>query len=195
MNGRNRTAEAQQPKVRIRRRLRGYRRAQVDAVLARVAGTLGTAEFAGRPITAEEARGTRFSVGLRGYDRRIVDELLGERIRELEAHDSVDGYSARHARTRAPARFSPVSADWLVSWITTARFGVVRVRPGYDERDVDAFLARVVAGLQGDAPPVSARDVRDSRFRTVRFGACYEEREVDRFLDQLASALDGLSKG
>jgi DivIVA domain-containing protein len=194
MIGRNRTVEAQQPKMRIRRRLRGYHRTQVDAVLARVAGTLG-GEPTSPPITAEEARATRFRVGMRGYDRRLVDELLGERIRELEAHESVGGYNARHARTRAPARFSPVSSDWLVGWITTARFGVVRVRPGYDERDVDAFLARVVAGLQGDAPPVSARDVKESRFRTVRFGAGYEEREVDRFLDQLASALDGLSKG
>lgn len=202
MNGRNTTVKPQKRPARIRRRMRGYRRAQVDAVLARIAGTLGAAPGppgpagpAGSPITADEARATRFALQLRGYDRRIVDELLVERIRELEAHEDVGGYSARHARTRAPARFSPVSADWLVGWITTAQFGVVRVRKGYDERDVDAFLARVVAGLHGDAPPVSARDVRESRFRTVRFGAAYEEREVDRFLDQLASALDGLSKG
>jgi DivIVA domain-containing protein len=66
---------------------------------------------------------------------------------------------------------------------------------GYDERDVDSFLDRVVAGLRGDAPPVSGRDVRDCRFRTVRLRAGYAEREVDRFLQQLASALDGLSKG
>ncbi len=195
MNGRSQTAEVQKRRPRIRRRLRGYRRAQVDAALARIAGTLGTAELTGPPITAEDARGIRFRVELRGYDRRIVDELLGERIRELEAQESLGGYSARHARTRAPARFSPVSADWLIAWITTAQFGVVRVKKGYDERDVDAFLARVVAGLQGDAPPVGGRDVRECRFRTVRFGAAYEEREVDRFFDQLASALEGLSKG
>lgn len=192
------TKAAKNPKsaARIPRRLRGYRRGQVDAVLSRVAGTLGTAaELTGPPITAEETRASRFRLELRGYDRRIVDELLSERIRELVAHEQAGGYNARHARTRAPARFSPVSADWLVSWITTAQFGVVRVKRGYDERDVDAFLARVVAGLHGDAPPVGGRDVRESRFRTVRFGAAYEEREVDRFLDQLASALDGLSKG
>jgi DivIVA domain-containing protein len=197
MNGKTQTTNPRKRRrpARIRRRMRGYRRTQVDAVLARIAGTLGTAEPTEPPMTVEEARATRFRVELRGYDRRIVDELLAERIRELEAHEDVGGYSARHARTRAPARFSPVSADWLVGWITTAKFGVVRIRPGYDERDVDAFLARVVAGLQGDAPPVSARDVTESRFRIVRFGAGYEEREVDRFLDQLASALDGLSKG
>jgi DivIVA domain-containing protein len=149
----------------------------------------------GLPISAEEVRASRFRVRLRGYDRRIVDERLAERIRELEAQERVDGYSARHARTRAPARFSPVSADWLIGWITTAQFGVVRLRPGYREGDVDAFLARVVAGLQGEAPPISGSDVRESRFRTVRLQAGYTEREVDRFLDQLASALDGLSKG
>ena len=189
------SAKAGKAVSRIPRRLRGYRRAQVDAVLAGIAGTLGTAELTGPPVTAEQTRAARFGLELRGYDRRIVDELLSERIRELEAYEQVGGYSARHARTRAPARFSPVSADWLVEWITNAQFGVVRVRRGYDERDVDAFLARVVAGLEGEAPPVSGRDVRESRFRTVRFGAAYGEREVDRFLDQLASALDGLSKG
>lgn len=146
-------------------------------------------------ITAQEVRASRFRVGLRGYDRRVVDELLTERIRELEVYERGGGYSARHARTRAPARFSPVSADWLISWITTAQFGVARVKTGYNEHDVDSFLARVVAGLQGEAPPVSGRDVKECRFRVARFRAGYAEREVDRFLDQLASALDGLSKG
>jgi DivIVA domain-containing protein len=190
--------------ARFPRRLRGYRRAQVDAVLARITATLGTGEPVRTampanqpisPITAEQVRASRFQIGLRGYDRRVVDETLGEHIRELEARERAGQYSARHARTRAPARFAPVSADWLINWITTAQFGVVRVKKSYDERDVDAFLARVVTGLRGEAPPVSARDVRDSRFRTVRFGAGYQEREVDRFLEQLASALDGLSKG
>jgi DivIVA domain-containing protein len=185
--------------ARIPRRLRGYRRAPVDAILARITETLASAgppTGSPAPTTADQVRACRFKVGLRGYDRRIVDEMLSEYIRELEAHERREAqYAARHARTRAPARFSPVSADWLVEWITTAQFGVVRVKSGYAEQDVDSFLARVVAGLTGDAPPVSGRDVRDSRFRTVRFGAGYQEREVDRFLDQLASALDGLSKG
>lgn len=183
------------PKTRIPRRLRGYRRPEVNAALARIAGTLGTAELTAPPITADETRELRFKIGLRGYDRWIVDELLSERIRELEAYERGSDYSARHARSRAPSRFSPVGADWLIGWVSNAQFGVVRTRTGYDERDVDAFLARVVAGLQGEAPPVSARDVRASRFRTVRFGAGYVEREVDRFLEQLAAALDGLSKG
>lgn len=190
--------------ARIPRRLRGYRRTQVDDVLARISKTLstngsgavnGSAITSPPPITAEEVRASRFKVATRGYDRRIVDETLTEYIRELEANEQVAEYAARHARTRAPARFSPVSADWLIDWITSAQFGVVRVKAGYDERDVDAFLTRVVAGLRGDAPPVSGRDVRECRFRTVRFTAGYQEREVDRFLDQLASALDGLSKG
>jgi DivIVA domain-containing protein len=180
---------------RFRRRLRGYRRAQVDAVLARVAGTLGTAELIGPPITAEDARATRFPVGIRGYDRMVVDEVLIEHIRELETYEQGPDYNARHARTRAPARFSPVGADWLVNWIANVQFGVARVRKAYDERDVDAFLVRVVGGLHGEAPPVSPRDVRDSRFRTVRFGSGYVEREVDQFLEQLASALEGLSRG
>jgi DivIVA domain-containing protein len=57
---------------------------------------------------------------------------------------------------------------------------------------VDAFLDRVVAGMCGAAPPVSARDVRECVFRTVRLGPGYNEPEVDRFLTQLASALEVL---
>src|ERR671915_72248 len=89
------SAKAGKAVSRIPRRLRGYRRAQVDAVLAGIAGTLGTAELTGPPVTAEQTRAARFGLELRGYDRRIVDELLSERIRELEAYEQVAAYGER----------------------------------------------------------------------------------------------------
>lgn len=160
--------------------VRGYDRKQVDALLARVAGANGHGSAEGRPITADEVRASRFDVVLRGYDRRAVDTALHEIIRRLEAAAPV------RSRSRPSARPS-----WLIGWIQSSQFAGTRVRPGYDVRDVDAFLARVVAGLRGTAPPVSARDVRESVFRIVRFGPGYDEREVDAFLGQLAAALDG----
>jgi DivIVA domain-containing protein len=156
--------------------LRGYDRGQVDALLARISRALN----GGPPMSADEVRGIRFDVVLRGYDPRSVDELVGECIRELQARAPI---RERPGRSRAqPA--------WLINWIQNARFSGAGVRSGYDVRDVDAFLDRVIAGLRGAAPPVTARDVRESAFRVVRLGPGYDEQEVDRFLLQLASALE-----
>ncbi|GAA1881411.1 DivIVA domain-containing protein [Actinomadura bangladeshensis] len=156
--------------------LRGYDRKQVDTLLQRISQTLD----GGPPVSAEEVRGTRFDIVLRGYDSRAVDELLRECLRELQARAPI---AERPGRPRAqPA--------WLINWIQNARFSGAGLRSGYDVRDVDAFLDRVVAGLRGTAPAVSARDVRESAFRVVRLGPGYDEQEVDRFLVQLAGALE-----
>ncbi|MEU8340213.1 DivIVA domain-containing protein [Actinomadura meyerae] len=156
--------------------LRGYDRHQVDTLLRRI----GEALNGGPPISVDEVREVRFDVVLRGYDNRSVDELLRECIRELQARAPI---AERPGRPRAqPA--------WLINWIQNARFSGARLRSGYDVRDVDAFLDRVVAGLRGAAPPVTARDVRECAFRVVRLGPGYDEQEVDRFLVQLASALE-----
>lgn len=174
--------------------LRGYERAQVDALIARIDGTLGRgdgddqdqqastghAQGRGMPISADEVRKTRFDIVLRGYDQRAVDELLQESIRRLAAAD-------RRSKTRRPV----VGARWLIDWIENAQFGSSGLRSGYDVRDVDAFLDRVVTGLRGMAPQVTPEDIMQSRFRAVRFGPGYDEEEVDLFLDQLAAALNG----
>lgn len=156
--------------------IRGYDRHQVDTLLRRVAQALD----GGPPVSVEEVRATRFDVVLRGYDHRAVDELLRECIRELQARGPI---AERPGRPRA-------QPSWLINWIQNARFSSAGLRTGYDVRDVDAFLDRVVAGLRGSAPPVSARDVRECAFRVVRLGPGYDEQEVDRFLVQLASALE-----
>lgn len=157
--------------------LRGYDRRQVDALLKRISQALN----GGTPISVDEVQETRFDVVLRGYDTRLVDELVRECIRELRTKGPV---ADRPGRSRAqPA--------WLINWIRNARFSGSGLRTGYDVRDVDAFLDRVLTGLRGSAPPVTARDVRESAFRVVRFGPGYDEQEVDRFLVQLAEALEG----
>ncbi|MBX6765636.1 MAG: DivIVA domain-containing protein [Actinomadura rubrobrunea] len=156
--------------------LRGYDRAQVDGLLRRIGDALQ-----GRTVvTADEVRRTRFDIVLRGYETRAVDELLRECVLELQAAVPIG------RRPRRPR----VDTGWLITWIQNARFSGSGVRAGYDVRDVDAFLDRVIDGLRGVAPPVTARDVRESVFRTVRLGPGYDEREVDEFLVQLAGALE-----
>ncbi|QXJ24899.1 DivIVA domain-containing protein [Actinomadura graeca] len=156
--------------------LRGYDRRQVDELLRSIARALN----GGPPMSADQVRAARFDIVLRGYEQRAVDELVRECIRELQ---TTGPHSERPGRPR-------VHPGWLVNWIQNARFSGAGFRSGYDVRDVDAFLDRVVAGLRGSAPPVTARDVRESAFRVVRLGPGYDEQEVDRFLVQLAGALE-----
>ena len=168
-------------------RARGYFGSDVDTLITRIDRTLGRTESDAPTITARELRAVRLSTVLRGYDRRAVDDALVEYIRELEAHER--GEKETYTETVAG------QVDWLINWIGEAEFGVSRIRAGYAERDVDAFLDRVIAGLRGEAPPVTARDARESVFRSIVLGPGYNEAEVDTFLDQLAAALDHLQQG
>lgn len=157
--------------------LRGYDRAEVDALFDRIENALD----GGPPLTADQVRRARFRIAVRGYQRMAVDEMLRECMRELQA---VVPPTTRPRRAK-------VHTGWLMTWIRGTRFaGAGLLRIGYDVRDVDAFLDRVISGLRGGVPPLTARDVRECAFRTIRLGPGYDEREVDRFLDQLAAALE-----
>ncbi|WP_018655257.1 DivIVA domain-containing protein [Actinomadura flavalba] len=153
--------------------LRGYDRVQVDDLLGRISRALDGRDG----MNADAVRAARFDVVVRGYDRVAVDDLLAECVRELRGPEEDGAVPAVHA-------------DWLVRWIQSVQFTGSRLRLGYDVRDVDAFLDRVIGGLRGEAPQVSSRDVRECTFACVRLGPSYDEREVDEFLRQLADALD-----
>ncbi|GAA4938641.1 hypothetical protein GCM10023224_19870 [Streptomonospora halophila] len=79
--------------------------------------------------------------------------------------------------------------------IRSKQFNTVRLRPGYNEEDVDAFLDRVeatLAGLHGgprNAPPMTAEEVDGAKFRTTRLSPGYDEDEVDAFLDVISAEL------
>ncbi|GAB3664445.1 hypothetical protein GCM10027589_28520 [Actinocorallia lasiicapitis] len=164
--------------------MRGYFGEEVDALIVRIEATLGRSEDDVPEVTSAEVRKAGFASVVRGYDRRAVDEALEEYIRELEAFERGD----RDPYTETVGG----QISWLIRWIEDVEFSVTRMRAGYAEKDVDAFLDRVVAGLRGDAPAVSAADARTCVFRSAFLGPGYDELEVDRFLDQLAAALDHL---
>jgi len=69
------------------------------------------------------------------------------------------------------------------------RFTVVRMREGYDIREVDEFLGQVAAALEFDPPLMRAGDVESQRFRPVRVRSGYDMGEVDDHLDSLAAEL------
>jgi DivIVA domain-containing protein len=56
--------------------LRGYDQDEVDALVARIQGTLGQAPLENGPVTAEWVRQAHFTVVMRGYDPDAVDHAL-----------------------------------------------------------------------------------------------------------------------
>jgi DivIVA domain-containing protein len=68
---------------------------------------------------------------------------------------------------------------------TPAEFTRVRWLEGYDIAEVDEFVVRLLATLDGRpvANPVTADEVRNVAFSSVRFREGYDVAEVDQFLD------------
>lgn len=67
-----------------------------------------------------------------------------------------------------------------------------RSRPGssgYDQDEVDRFVAEVKAALRHSPPTMAPWEVRDKVFRTQRVHRGYDEHDVDEFLDQAELAL------
>ncbi|MFY7065258.1 DivIVA domain-containing protein [Nocardiopsis changdeensis] len=85
--------------------------------------------------------------------------------------------------------------------IRKKKFHTVRLRPGYNEEDVDALLDRIestLVALEGGprtGPLITAEEVRNSRFRTTRLSPGYREDEVDDFLDVVVADLAGRGLG
>jgi DivIVA domain-containing protein len=70
-------------------------------------------------------------------------------------------------------------------------FTRVRWREGYDMAQVDAFIERLMATVEGRyvEPPVTADDIRSVIFTPVRLTHGYAVEEVDAFLDTAESLL------
>ncbi|MDE3724695.1 DivIVA domain-containing protein [Nocardiopsis sp. N85] len=85
--------------------------------------------------------------------------------------------------------------------IRDKKFHTVRLRPGYNEEDVDALLDRIettLIALEGGprkGPLITADEVRNARFRTTRLSPGYREDEVDDFLDVVVADLAGRGLG
>jgi DivIVA domain-containing protein len=74
----------------------------------------------------------------------------------------------------------------LASWINKKRFSTTRLRPGYDEEEVDALLDAVRDTFLGAGnPPLAATEVRSSRFTATRLRPGYVKEEVNNFLDEI----------
>jgi DivIVA domain-containing protein len=77
--------------------------------------------------------------------------------------------------------------------IPSIRFGVTKWREGYDQQQVDEFLAKAATALAaveaGRVPELTGDDVVNARFAPTKFREGYDQDAVDDFLDRVAVAL------
>ena len=80
----------------------------------------------------------------------------------------------------------------LAGWVEARRFSTVRLRPGYDQEEVDAFLTEIRDSFLGvRQPSLTSDEIRGKCFSTTRLRPGYDEKEVDAFLDEAELRLSG----
>lgn len=159
---------------------RGYSREQVDTFVARIEGTLGRSPLYAPPVTADDVRAVRFARRMRGYRMNAVDAALEGYVRELEDKGGRN-------------RLRSGEADQLIGLVRNVRFGTTRLTMGYDEREVDAFLDKMIVALRKNRARPS--EVNKAVFATTRMRPGYRQTDVDAFLDRLASEIGRLRAG
>ena len=80
----------------------------------------------------------------------------------------------------------------LIERIQNAKFRTTRLSPGYDEREVDNLLDRLVATLRASAlpDPAELRSPQVTTRRLLRPG--YVRQDVDNLLSEVAEATASL---
>jgi DivIVA domain-containing protein len=87
---------------------------------------------------------------------------------------------------------SEVDGFVLAGWVEATQFSTTRLRPGYDEEEVDAFLSAIRDTFLGiRKPSLTPDEIRNKQFSTTRLRPGYDEEEVDAFLDEAELRLAG----
>jgi cell division septum initiation protein DivIVA len=86
--------------VRLRERLRGYSRVQVDQKIEQLARELS----AGQHIATDKSMPLHFKVMMRGYDRAEVDQLVGRAMQAAASKDPAVRAAACHELRTASFR-------------------------------------------------------------------------------------------
>jgi DivIVA domain-containing protein len=167
------------PEFRVRRIGQRYDCGEVDAFVERIVAT-AERRSAGPDVTVDEVRGVAFSTPFLGpgYSAEEVDNFLLEAERWLPGRVAPGPAGSPVADGRAPGTST-------VGGRPAPQFSAVRLREGYAVDEVDDFVDRVMATVNGlpVSRPVTADEVRRVQFRPVRLTEGYDMEEVDAFLD------------
>lgn len=160
------------PEFTVRRTGERYDQSEVDALVARV---VATAERIGPPtVTAAELRNVAFGTPVfgAGYSAEEVDRFIAEAQRWMPQGSPQDVVRVQDVQHHREPQQAP-------------SFSRVRFQEGYDSEEVDAFVGRILATVNGQPVdvPVTAQDIENVQFTPVRFRDGYDVNEVDIFLE------------
>lgn len=161
-------------KERLARDLPGYRIQDVDSFVDGVLAALRS----GEPPAAEDVRVVTFPVTKwrPGYATQDVDRLIGELTQAL--------------RGLGPDAGVPQAVRRLADRIRNCRFGTTRQGGGYDEKDVDEFLDRIVGSLIRGERGTLQQLAGEARFATVKkLRPGYKMADVEALLASVERAL------
>jgi DivIVA domain-containing protein len=170
------------PTFSVRRLGDRYDRGEVDAFVDRVIATVERRSV-GPNVTVDDLRNAAFRTPLLGpgYRAEEVDNFLADAERWLPGGSGNSGTAtARAGRPVVGERTAPL-------------FSTVRLREGYALAEVDEFVERVMATVNGlpVSRPVTAEEIRSVQFSSVRLTEGYDIEEVDLFLDTAEAWLGG----
>ena len=155
---------------------RGYNAEEVDAFMARVADALDGSGS----LTADEVRNVVFRkppLGDRGYREDEVDAMLDVVTVILRQRDAP--VAAQHTEPLAGYQLRQTA-------FSKAPLG----KRGYDEQQVDEFMARAADALDGSGLPLSPEQVQDVSFEPAKgLRRGYLVEQVDAMLDRIVAEL------
>src|SRR5271165_5205555 len=97
---------------------------------------------------------------------------------------SSDASAGRQLPPR-PAPDSEAGGALLAGWVEARKFSTTRLRPGYDQEEVDYFLTEIRDSFLGVRQlSLTSDEIRNKRFSTTSLRSGYDEEEVDAFLDE-----------
>jgi len=86
----------------------------------------------------------------------------------------------------ALSRVTLLTDEAMAQRVEQISFSTTRLRPGYDEEEVDLFLDQIQDTFRGTRnPPLTPMDIKKKLFSTTRIRPGYDEEEVDKFLDEV----------
>jgi len=110
-----------------------------------------------------------------------------------DAPSRPSAHAAAEKQTSKPEPGPQASKYALAEWVDAVQFSTTRLRPGYDELEVDAFIDAVRdTFLRIREQPLTPDAVRNVQFTTTRQRPGYDEEEVDIFLDEVELRLAGM---
>lgn len=172
---------------------KGYHRAQVDQFFEQARAAYERPALDESTMSAFDVHRAAFDMTWGGYRTADVDAAL-DRLESAFATRARDQFVRAHGQDAWMAHLAQ-RAQVLYPRLRRPlgqRFrGPVKARKGYDAREVDVLLNRLIAFFDS-GQPLTPAELRSATFRRRGKRAAYDERTVDAYIARAVDILQGV---